>query len=347
MAASAFSCAIRPYRPEDRENLKALCAETWPDLSPEAFERRWWWRSPSPPLKIAADEKTGEITGFCAYIPFAADDGRRVRSSAWLVDFFVSPRRQGQGIGRRLVESVNREFEIVASLNQSDAAYALFSRLGWAERRRIKLHLNFWPLLPGAVRLLAAGETDANFQLRGAPFPSGHLGLEFDRLWDDARGRFGLSSVRSSRSLLERFGWPGNPYRLLRCERKGTLAGYMITRRLAGGAVRSLRGLPAGLIVDYLTAQEGAAQIFSALLAESARQLAGEGPAVILALSSVPAFGRELAKLGFVHSESQLIGKALSRLDVGFTITAASGGEAIAAAPWFLTLGDCDMDLMW
>ena len=347
MADSDSRYAVKDYSPDKKESLRALCAEVWPNQPAGVFDRRWWWSSSTPPIKLVADAATGKLAGFCAYIPFAAHFGSRTRSSAWLVDFFVAPGHQGKGLGRLLTASVSESFELTASLNQNDAAYAVFRKMGWRPRRTAKLYLNPWTLAAGAFRPFFGAPIDPRLTISAAPFSSDRIGPEFDRLWNTAKERFGAMCVRDARALRERYGQPGTPYTLLRCEENGALAGYMVTRRLPRGAVRSLRGLPAGLIVDYLTAPEASPRIFSALAADAARRLAGEGPAVLLALSSVPEFGRALAALGFAHSGTPLIGGILARLDVGFTLAGRSGDDEILDAPWFLTLGDCDMDLMW
>ena len=340
--------AVKNYAPERKEALRALCAEVWPNQPGAAFDRRWWWSSKTPTIKLAEETETGKLAGFCAYIPFTSYFGSKARPSAWFVDFFVSPGHQGKGLGRLLTASVAESFEVTASLNQSDAAYAVFQKMGWRPRRTAKLHLNPWTLIPGAFpSLFGAPRNAPRPGIEAAPFSSDAVGPEFDRLWNASKDRFGAIGARDAGALRGRYGRPGNPYTLLRCVEGGALTGYMVARRVPPGAIRSLRGLPAGLIVDYLTAPEDSARIFSALVAEAARRLAGEGPAVLLALSSVPEFDRSLAALGFASSATPLIGKILARLDVGFTLASRTGDDAILDAPWFLTLGDCDMDLMW
>jgi GNAT superfamily N-acetyltransferase len=337
---------VRVYRQEDKNALRILFQKLWAESSVEKFENHWWWRWEEPPLYVVDDTETKTIVGICAYIPFLLNFQEQEYTSAWFVDFHVLPQHQGRSIGKRLTNAVTDRFAITASLSQSDAAWAVFRRLGWQEQQSTRLYMNLFPLLPGSMRVIRLfSKNDASLRLETGPVLSdGSFNNEFDKLWLRLRHSFGASSVRNSAALQQRYGkQPDKRYLLLRCYRSDELAGYMILRICPPNSLRRLRRYPIGLIVDYLM-ESREATLFSAMLGEAIEYLLEQQARYLLCLSTVPAFHSVLAQHGFFHSGTPLIGR---QLHVGFTFKSQSSTNALMNAPWHLTLGDCDMDLVW
>ncbi len=342
MTASPY--AVRDYRDGDREPLRALCREAWRGRPADAFDRRWWWSRPRPPLKVAEDP-AGALVGFCGFEPFTLYFSGRDYAGAWFADFFLAPGHQGKGLGRLMAGAVAEGFDLAASLNHNEAALSLFRKMGWRERGAANLYLNPWPAVPGARRWLARPRAESPYRLEivsGLPAAAGEL----DSLWSRAKDRWAPAARRDAAALERRYAPLGRGYKTILCYQGAALAGYMITRVAPAGAVRSLPAKPVGLIVDFLVQPGEPSGVFRALLSRALAQLARDGAAFVLSLTTVDAFGRELARSGFLHAGTPLVGAGLSRLRARFAF-AGPAAEALGPSPWYLTLGDADLDLMW
>ena len=336
---------VRDYRPDDKERLEGLCADVWNDRPADTFARRWWWSQSRPPLKIAEDLKTRALVGFCGCAPFSLYFQNRNYPSAWFADFFISKEHQGKGLGRLLADAVTRPFELAASLNHNDAALSLFRKMGWHESAPANLYLNPWLAVPGARRFLARSPKKTPYVLKSGSWPLAAPG-ELDSLWNNSKDRWAPLACRDAAALERRYGPLGRDYKMLRCYKGDTLVGYMITRIVPAGVIRSLPAKPVGLIVDFLVQPGESLEIFRALLAQAFRQLPQDGAAFLMSLTTAGPFAQEFARNGFLHAATPIVGARLSRLKAPF----AFAGPAVAAlgpAPWFLTFGDADLDLMW
>lgn len=337
---------VRAYKQGDKDALRILYQKLWPKSFVKKFENHWWWRWEEPPLYIVDDTETNTLVGICAYIPFLLNFQKQEYTSAWFVDFHVLPQHQKKNIGKRLTKAVTDRFSITASLSQSDAAWTVFQRLGWQEREYTRLYINLFSLLPGSMRVIRLlRKSDPSITLITRPvLNDGSFGNEFDQLWLRLRHSFGATSVRNSATLRQRYGRrPDKHYLLLRCYRSDELAGYMILRICPPNSLRHLRRYPIGLVVDYLM-ESGDTALFSSMLDEAIEYLLKNQARYIVCLSTVPAFHSILTQRGFFHSDTPLLGR---QLQVGFTYKSHSSIENLMNAPWHLTLGDCDMDLLW
>ena len=336
---------VRDYRPDDKERLRELCRDVWSDRPAETFERRWWWSQDRPPLKLAEDPSSRALVGFCGFAPFSLFFQGRSYPSAWFADFFITEAHQGKGLGRQLAGAVMEGFELAASLNHNEAALSLFKKMDWKEHRVADLYLYPWLLIPGVSRWQALSRKKDAYEIKVDAWPLS-APEEFDSLWRQARDRWAPLACRDAAALERRYGPLKRDYKMLRCCKDGALVGYMVTRIAPAGAIRSLPARPTGLIVDFLVRPEESSEIFRALLAGALQHLARDGASCIMSLATTEPFARELARHGFLHAASPLIGPRLSRLKARFAFTGPACA-ALGPAPWYLTLGDADLDLMW
>jgi GNAT superfamily N-acetyltransferase len=333
---------VRPYVDDDKEFLRTFVRELWSDRPAEVFDNRWWWRHSTSPLIVAADEQTNRIVGMCAYIPFRLRAGGTDQRAAWFVDFFVAPDQQGKGLGKLLTCEVLNQFPVTASLSQSDAAWAVFRKLQWHARSYAKLYLHVAPALwHGSAKWRRGSKITVSSQLYTSAL-SPDIAARIDDLWRSVRGLYDAIAVRDSTSLNDRYAtFEQRRYRLLLAYRDDQLIGYMISRVLAKNSLQSFRR-SFGLVVDYLILNEDP-DVFRALLGNAAKASVAEGARGMMCMSTSNAIGRVLAGTGYLHSGTPLIGRKLGKLDVAFT----SYGLERASSNWFLTPGDCDLDLSW
>jgi len=337
---------VRHFGDDDLESLRGLVREVWSDRPPEVFDRRWWWLMRQPaPLFVAEDRETGRLIGMCAYVPFNFHANGVDERGAWFVDFFVSPEQQGKGVGKTITLEVMNRFPVTASLSQSDPAWAAFRKLGWRPRAFAKLYLhvapslwNLWPARGSSTITLVSEICPALL--------SPEVAQEIDNLWSATRGTYPALALRDSTTLQERYGASERrSYEMVRAYRGGQLIGYMISRLLPRNSLRSLRRLDIGLIADYLIRAEEA-EVFIQLLRKATRTSLARGAQAMLCMAGCSMAERALRGGGYLHSSTPLIGRKLRSLDIGFTFYSTST-DWPDPSEWFLTLGDCDLDLLW
>jgi GNAT superfamily N-acetyltransferase len=343
---------IRPYQDGDRDKLRVLMLEVWPDRPVEAFERRWWWHSANPPLTVVEGLENGAIVGLCAHIEFSLYAHGKLQHAAWLVDFFVSDRFQGLGLGKRLTQALMARYPITASLSQTNAAWRAFQKLGWHDRQTAQLYLNVLPLVSAAMPIVRFFLPDAPIlEIRETEILSSSS-LEayeddIDTLWQKLRYRYDILVSRSTRDIIHRYApRPDRTYRFTCAYRDNELIGYMVTRLCPSNSLKSLKRFPVGLIVDYLLAPEEDLT-FGVLLDRAGQSMVALGAKCLLCLSTLPEFHKRLTSRGYLHAKSPFLGRKLSAMNIGFTYFTEVGLERPSDSKWFLTLGDCDMDLLW
>jgi GNAT superfamily N-acetyltransferase len=343
---------IRPYQDGDREKLKVLMLEVWPDRPEAAFERRWWWHSTNPPLTVVEESGSGLLVGLCAHIDFTLCANKKLQRGAWLVDFFVSDRCQGAGLGKRLTQAVMERNPITASLSQTDAAWRAFQKLGWHNRKTAQLYLNALPLVPAAMPTVRLFMPSAQItEIREVDILSAAsletYAADLDRLWQGLCHRYDALVSRSAQDLILRYSpRKDRNYRLTCAYRGNELIGYMVTRLCPPHSLNSLKRFAVGLIVDYLVAPEEGL-VFGALLDRAGQALNERGAQCLLCLSTVPEFHKSLVSRGYLHGKTPLLGRKLSAMNIGFTCFSRIEEGGLLDLKWFLTLGDCDMDLLW
>ena len=349
--ASSTEYVIRPYESRDRQALRELAFLLWPQKDSIFDQRWWWWLLEEPPLWLAEERETRPLVGFCGYIPFRLYHQGQELSSAWFVDFYVLPAHQRKGLGSRLTRAVSDQFPVAAtlpvSLRPSDAAAAVFERLGWQPLAVLHRYIFPFASIPGARRVLAAGRrVAAGLTCEAAPLlEESAFDASFDELWLRVRDSLSPAVARDVAALRARYNrQPARPYILLKCSRAGELAGYMILRLCGKNTIQPLRWFRLGLIVDYL-ADPNDEQTLSTMLSEAKRYMLARGAQVLICRNTLQGFHRQLIRSGFVYAGTPVLGAALSRLPGGFTFRMQADRVLPINAPWHLTLGDCDSDL--
>jgi hypothetical protein len=100
-----------------------------------------------------------------------------------------------------------------------------------------------------------------------------------------------------------------------------------------------------GLIVDALAKPDDTGA-FAALLSEAGRHLLELGATRLYCLATPPGWRRVLGRRGFLSAETPVFGARLKTQTKWLTcVTSASSVPDLA--DWFVTLGDCDLDLAW
>jgi len=145
---------IRPYRPEDREVLKAITGRTFGAVSIDGnieklFGRLngtdWAWRKrrqidqdcDAQPDGILVAEEQGRVIG---YITTRLDPATKL---GWIPNLAVEPEFQGRGIGRQLIEAALELFRQrgmshakIETLEQNRVGQKLYPSLGFQEVAR-------------------------------------------------------------------------------------------------------------------------------------------------------------------------------------------------------------------
>jgi len=145
---------IRPYRPEDRETLKAITTRTFGAVSIDGnIEKQfgllngtdWAWRKrrhidadcDAQPDGILVAEDEGRVIG---YITTRFDPATKL---GWIPNMAVEPGHQGRGVGRRLIEAALDLFRRngmthakIETLDQNQVGQKLYPSFGFKEVAR-------------------------------------------------------------------------------------------------------------------------------------------------------------------------------------------------------------------
>lgn len=73
----------------------------------------------------------GKPVGQLGILPFKGFMRGEPINGGWCVDFYVSPKAQRGGVGRKLLQAAHSDFPILSTLGQTDLAYNFFLKNNW------------------------------------------------------------------------------------------------------------------------------------------------------------------------------------------------------------------------
>jgi len=293
----------------------------------------------------------------------------RTQLGAWGVDFGVLPSYRGQGLGFRLQALVAQSVPWLLSAVMDRSAVRIKERLGFIKGPKVQhfrrfCHLSGADILRylffktrsrarawrvgirvfgqqlGGVSALAAMLRTANSRyaaLKARPHAANSLqieefdtfGSEFDKLWEESRAAYGMTTARTAEYLNWRYvECPDLQYRKFRASDGSGVTGFLVLRE------RNLPELKSVRIVD-LFCRPPALSTMENLLQRVVANYVNTYP-FIEAACSHPSGVAALRKLGFLPMEEHtpLAGGTLSGED----------DVAIAITGWTVTMGDQDWD---
>jgi len=97
------------------DGYNAFYGRSGPTALPEAVTAATWIRffEPSEPVKALVAERTGQVVGLAHYLFHRSTN--RLQHICYLQDLFTKQSERGQGIGRRLIDSVYEAARIAGS----------------------------------------------------------------------------------------------------------------------------------------------------------------------------------------------------------------------------------------
>jgi GNAT superfamily N-acetyltransferase len=351
-----------PARSIDEARLMAFAAAVWPDRPSELVSR--WWRRAEPSCAVAAvHEPTGAMAGFCSARPSNwVIDGQAVRAIA-ICDWYVDPAHAGKGLGQRLMQHFEMVDQFVYAFSVSDAAIAIFKKLGWTGPHRASLmalplpsiaklcaavfggrvlvDLEDWVIGPAGLARVPAKRTPVRHPDDAAAFWPALDRIEARRLSDgrahmqrgEAEWRWRLS-VCGERS-----------YHFCLARRAGEPVGYVAVRRLTPGSSRQLGRISGALITDMAAVHDEPAVLHA--LSTRAVAVASElGATVVLAATNESSQRDALAKAGFLSPDFPLLGRVLSRRSPQYMWLPKGPSAKISAGTIALSFSDSDVDLL-
>lgn len=356
---------IARYQPGDREALRTFQRTHFGPDTQQCCDAHFPWLFEQVPAidpegpHLWLCRRGDAIVGQQGGIPFRLKAGDRRLNASWAVDLMVAPEWRLRGVGPALSEAQANAADVAVSLAISDAAYKAYKRSGWIDLGTIPTHLRVidpvrvaraadrwtgWrrpavvaarPLLAAASLACAATAAVRGFRLE----PLERFDDRADALWQAASPALAVAAERSADFLRWRFDAKPDAGALERVAlmRGGHMVGYAVLR------TDLWRGMPVGVVVDYLTLPGGRWPLF-ALLAERARRRG-------LAALSVRALDAQAAgplrRLGFLCLPNGVSKPTRIMVRPAATLTGpdAAATAALLADParWFVTAADSDI----
>ena len=344
-----------PFGPDLAQDALALCQRTWGavEITDARYQRWQYAENPAGPAfsTFARARDGGRLVGQFGAVPlrFIIDGEERVATLALNVVTDADHRHRGVfvGLGRAADERMAAESIAHAWALPNENSFPGFIRhLGYEYIGDVPLvvrPVNVRRLVSRRLPVAGVGELAAVLARALAPaLPDivppapgidisriDRFGDEFDAFWQRIRGRHGVVLVRDARYLNWRFrDIPIRRYECFAASEGGEATGY-VSLRLA-----EIAGMKAGLIVDFVTANERAGE---ALLSQA------------LAFFSDHDIDL-LASLMLPHTcEYRLLRRArfwpLPRplLPQRFRVVARGDAAFRDLSSWFLTMGDYDV----
>jgi GNAT superfamily N-acetyltransferase len=345
---------IEPCDDVDLPQVFELYRRTMSFPPHDALERYWAWKIVANPARRAnvptayVAREGGAVIGSIAQIPVLLDVAGRTVPVTWAVDLIVHPRAQGRGVGKALFAHQRQENRVAISMGYApDSVTSRVARTagfqGFPSLRYVfkllttKLLANRLPFggLLGRIPLGALGRLrrPSAGSLRCEPLTS--FPPSFDELWQSVAAETRIAVRRDHATMRWRYlDNPFDRYRVLGVWDGAALAGCLVFKVVRSDA------LTYGTIAE-IVAPAAAVTVQQTLVAWALEELARARVDVVKTLASAPHLDALLRRAGFCA-----LGK---RCD--FVIGVAPGarvdvGESLDPATWYLTKGDCDLDMV-
>ncbi len=335
----------------DANELNDIYRRIFGDSKAAARQASWAWQyernpqSPDGPVVYVARNDTHPL-GQMGTMPVTLWWGDREVRGAWGIDYFVSPDAEGQGHSIALAKAWMENADVALGLGLARTSYLICKRLGFQD-------LGFVPayqavLDPGAVvgrrygRVaghLAAPLTAAMMRLAKRRRPlsreivvseAGHIGDDYDRLWERAREGFDACVRRDAAYVQWRYrDTPQKQYTITEARRDGVLTGFAVTRH------EERRGLRLGWIIDLFAADDDRLSR-DALLTDLMRTFAQARVARVQVLCTSAALAADLKRHGFFKGVAN--GHLCARPNGIPRLASVTSGR------WHVVFGDGDWD---
>ena len=105
---------------------------TWGEESRHELHSKWWLNSDYARVTMAVDTDKNSIAGIVIGVPSHWSlSNEKAQKAISICGWFVAPDYTGQGLGKLLVSSFDKEVPYLNALAISDAAIYNFKKLGW------------------------------------------------------------------------------------------------------------------------------------------------------------------------------------------------------------------------
>ncbi|MCY7377195.1 MAG: GNAT family N-acetyltransferase [Pyrinomonadaceae bacterium] len=347
---------IKQFELSEKNQLLAFLREAYAE-NPRMWNERFWdWHFLENPyietdnLPIWVVKNGAEIVGQLGAIPVRLKVGEAVENAIWILDFIVSEKYRGQGLGKKLVAAAEAFCPLGLGVNTNEqTAPQLLQKLGWRIIGKIPRYNKI--LFPGeALREISRFKplravSNAVF----APFRPGKIkdflgknnlrlvetfDSSFDELWRESAADYSCGVAREAAIL--KWQYRDQP------DKKFDVLGFYENEILRGYAVLFFRksdergALPKAAITDLCYDSANPTETIDALL-RGALQIALERRAGTLVTDVIDdLIAERLIFFGFhrVKNPLQLMVKTPTAQDVLYD-----------ASRWFLTRGDSDISI--
>ncbi len=332
----------------------------WPARRRDWIAPRWKWMfvESAQRLGIAPQvwlhRENGSIVGHNGAIPVRVRIGNEERLSAWLVDTMVLEEYRSQAVGARLMLEAHEDLPFALSLGQTEQMRAIQLRLGWEQIAPLQTaQLLIRPervlkgKLPGAAALAAGLGLRASSAMRDVwkPRKTGTVrkinlfGEPHDELWT-LMARDITCAVRRDASYLN---WkyvdqPGQDFLRLELSDANGVRGVVVCMfREPDDVYKYCRAF----IVD-LVAPLSDGRVMSDLIQVAVDAAAARGADALLCLHVNPLLTTALRQAGFrLRQPSRFLLVRPGPLE------GRDRENLLAAAGWYVTQGDSDIDRPW
>lgn len=336
----------------EKNYVLAFLEKSYPDNSRQSDLAFWDWHFLAPP-SIDADNlpvwlaKSGEqIVGQLGAIPVELNVEGKLKRAIWILDLIVDLEFRRKGIARRLVLEAERFCPLILGTNTTKQhSTELLQSMGFVIVTKIPrfqkllfpgelvsvtplrsaLNIAFAPLRPSATKLESDTE---NIKLLD------EFDASFDELWQETKGQWKCSVVRSSAMLDWQFcKQPGKKFEILGYFKDDKLLGYAI---LFFRKANAKGQISKAAISDICYHPNNARDIVDELIKASLKLAVERRAGGIVTDVIDPLVERRLRAFGFWRVNSGL----------QFLASAPEDQELVYDPhSWFLTRGDSDISI--